>query len=51
MLQFVGFEVLAPHIVYAPVRQTDEQRQAVLEVFAQRLWTIETESAIAVGDY
>jgi len=51
MLQFVGFEVLAPHIVYAPVRQTDEQRQAVLEAFAQRLRTIETETAIVVGDY
>ena len=51
MLQFVGFEVLAPHIVYAPVRQTDAQRQALLEVFAQRLRILQTESAIVVGDY
>jgi NAD(P)H dehydrogenase (quinone) len=29
MLQFTGFDVLAPYIVYAPVRQTDAVRQSI----------------------
>ncbi|WP_287238920.1 MULTISPECIES: hypothetical protein [unclassified Okeania] len=37
MLQFVGFDVLAPEILYAPVRITDEQRVKILENYAARL--------------
>jgi NAD(P)H dehydrogenase (quinone) len=51
MLQFVGFDVLAPHIVYAPVRQTDERRRELLEAFARRLRGIEQEAPIDVGRY
>ncbi|NEO52492.1 MAG: NAD(P)H-dependent oxidoreductase [Okeania sp. SIO3B5] len=51
MLQFVGFDVLAPEIVYAPVRMTDEQRVKILENYAARLKEISKESAIDVGIY
>lgn len=51
MLQFVGFDVLAPQIVYAPVHQTDAVRQRILNDFSQRLRTIERELPIAVGQY
>jgi len=51
ILQFVGFDVLAPHIIYSPVRQTEEQQRACLEAFAARLKNIEKESPIEVGRY
>ncbi|WNZ26785.1 NAD(P)H-dependent oxidoreductase [Leptolyngbya sp. NK1-12] len=51
ILQFTGFDVLAPHIVYAPIRQTDQVRQEILDDFSQRLKTIEDELPIAVGRY
>jgi putative NADPH-quinone reductase len=51
ILQFTGFDVLSPHIVYAPVRQTDDVRQDILDRFSHRLQTIEAELAIAVGKY
>lgn len=51
MLQFTGFDVLAPHIVYAPVRQMDAVRQNILDDFSRRLQAITSESAIVVGQY
>ncbi len=51
MLQFVGFEVLPPQIVYGPVRMTDEQRQHALDSFAARLRDIQTEHPLNVGRY
>jgi len=51
MLEFVGFDVLAPQIVYAPVRMSDEQRVQELEKFAQRLTGIAGEAPIEVGRY
>jgi NAD(P)H dehydrogenase (quinone) len=51
MLQFVGFDVLAPQIVYGPVRLTDEQRRQALATYADRLQTIGTEPPIDVGIY
>lgn len=51
MLQFVGFDVLEPHIVYGPARMTDDQRRQELEAFATRLRQIEAESPITVGRY
>ncbi|MGL4617947.1 MAG: NAD(P)H-dependent oxidoreductase [Chroococcidiopsis sp.] len=51
ILQFTGFDVLAPQIVYAHVRQTDAVRQHILNDFSQRLRTIERELPIAVGQY
>jgi putative NADPH-quinone reductase len=51
MLQFVGFEVLAPQIVYGPVRMNDEQRKHELAAYAERLRKIDHESPIEVGIY
>ena len=51
MLQFVGFEVLEPQIVYGPVRLTDEQRKQQLAAYAVRLQGITRESPIDVGVY
>ncbi|MCP5159188.1 MAG: NAD(P)H-dependent oxidoreductase [Gammaproteobacteria bacterium] len=51
MLQFIGFDVLAPHIVYQPVRLTKEERAVALEAWTQRLRDIETEASLTVGVY
>jgi len=51
MLQFVGFEVLAPQIAYGPVRMNDEQRRQMLAAYAERLQRIDEESPIEVGSY
>ncbi len=51
ILQFVGFDVLRPHIFYAPVRVSQEEREAWLAQWAERLGQIEQESPIAVGRY
>ncbi|MGA7178497.1 MAG: NAD(P)H-dependent oxidoreductase [Thiobacillaceae bacterium] len=51
MLQFVGFEVLAPQIVYAPVRMSDELRTQQLANYVERLKGISEESPIEVGIY
>jgi NAD(P)H dehydrogenase (quinone) len=51
ILQYVGFDVLAPQIVYAPDRMTAEQRSEQLSEFANRLRRIEEECPIDVGSY
>jgi NAD(P)H dehydrogenase (quinone) len=51
MLEFVGFDVLAPHLVYGPVRLSDERRRAELQRYAERLRQIEQEIPIDVGIY
>ena len=51
MLQFVGIDILAPQIVYGPVRMTDEQRKQSLAAYAARLQRIAYESPIDVGIY
>lgn len=51
ILQFVGFGVLAPQIVYGPVRLTEEQRKQHLATFSARLQGIARESPIDVGIY
>lgn len=51
VLQFVGFDVLAPQIVYAPDRMTDEQRKDALAGYASRLRSVRLESPIDVGIY
>jgi NAD(P)H dehydrogenase (quinone) len=51
ILRFTGWDVLAPNIVYAPVRVTDEERQASLRAWATRLRAIESEQPIKVGEY
>ena len=51
MLQFVGFDVLKPQIVYDPVRLADEQRKEALRAWAERLRNISEEKPIEVGIY
>lgn len=51
MLQFLGFDVLAPQIVYGPARMTHEQRTLALATYARRLQRIGSESPIEVGLY
>ncbi len=51
ILQFVGFDVLAPNIVYAPLRLNDDERQGHLKSYAERLEHIHAESPIDVGPF
>jgi NAD(P)H dehydrogenase (quinone) len=51
ILRFTGCDVLAPHIVYAPVPVSAEERQAWLQVRAARLRGIESERPIDMGEY
>ena len=51
MLQFVGFDVLEPQIIYGPVRMEQRQRDDLLAAFANRLTNIESEKPIDVGIY
>ena len=51
MLEFVGFSVLAPQIVYAPVRMTDEQRRRELAAFGKRLSEVSRETPMEIGRY
>ena len=51
ILQFVGFSVLKPHIVFGPAHLNEDQRREKLELFAYRLRTLANESPIEVGFY
>jgi NAD(P)H dehydrogenase (quinone) len=51
ILQFVGFDVLAPQIHYGPVRVADFERAAWLAQYAERLRAITDETPIDVGIY
>ncbi len=51
ILEFVGYDVLRPEVVYAPVRQDDAARAAALDAWATRLADIADEAPIAVGRY
>ena len=51
MLQFVGFEVLAPQIAYGPVRLQQGQRTELLTAYAERLKAIADEGPIEIGIY
>ncbi|MBV8701576.1 NAD(P)H-dependent oxidoreductase [Bradyrhizobium sp.] len=51
MLQFVGFDVLAPQIAYGPVRLEQGQRTELLAAYAERLKSIESEQPFEVGIY
>jgi putative NADPH-quinone reductase len=51
MLQFTGFTVLAPHVVYSPARLSMEERTAALATWAARLPTLAEEPPLEVGTY
>jgi NAD(P)H dehydrogenase (quinone) len=47
ILYFCGFEVLPPHIAYAPAHATEEQRMKMLESYHQRLSNLDQLQSIA----
>lgn len=51
ILRFTGWDVLAPNIVYAPVRVTRDERSAALAAWASRLRAIGAELPVDVGEY
>jgi putative NADPH-quinone reductase len=51
IFEFVGFTVLAPHIVYGPAHITGDQREAALVAYTRRLQSIVKESPYMVGAY
>ena len=51
MLEFVGFGVLMPQVVYAPVRQSAEWRETALGDWSERLKSVFEEEPITVGAY
>ena len=51
IFQFVGFEVLRPHICYGPARVTAEERAAMLGAWQARVTGLFDEPPIVVGRY
>ncbi len=51
ILQFVGFDVLEPQIVYGPVRLDQAHRSELLAAYADRLKRIANERPLEVGIY
>jgi NAD(P)H dehydrogenase (quinone) len=51
VLQFTGFTVLQPHVVYSPARRPAEERQEELARWQSRLQGIFSEPAFSVGEY
>lgn len=51
ILEFTGFTVLRPHVVYGPARQSVEGREQELEAWKNRLVDIFEEPPITVGAY
>jgi NAD(P)H dehydrogenase (quinone) len=51
MLQFTGFKVLAPQVVYGPVRLSQAERKTLLAAWAARLLTLAEEAPFEVGAY
>ncbi len=49
--RFTGWDVLRPNLVYAPVRISDEERQAGLKAWSVRLQAIKSEPPVDVGEY
>lgn len=51
ILEFTGFSVLRPHVVYGPARQSAEEREEGLKTWKTRLDGVSEESPIVVGAY
>jgi NAD(P)H dehydrogenase (quinone) len=51
ILKFVGFDVLAPQIHFAPVRASDAERETLLSDYSRRLSELPREAPIRVGEY
>jgi len=46
VLEFTGWSILEPNIVYSPIRMDDVQRADVISQYAERLKNIESEKSI-----
>jgi NAD(P)H dehydrogenase (quinone) len=51
MLEFVGYDVLQPQIIWGPAQITEEERKAYLAAWRERLTRIAQEDPIVVGNY
>jgi len=51
ILRFTGWDVLAPTIVFSPVRVSDEERAASINAWKARLLALNSEQPIDVGEY
>lgn len=51
IMEFTGFSVLQPQVVYGPVRQSEEERLAELRRWEERLSKVFEEDPITVGAY
>lgn len=51
ILEFVGFSVLRPNILFAAPMSTDESRQAFLVAWAERVLSLHEEQPIDVGRF
>lgn len=51
ILQFTGFSVLQPQVVYGPARISPAERAAALSGWCSRLQDVFKETPIEVGDY
>jgi len=51
ILEFTGFSVLRPHVIYGPVRQSAAELSQALETWKTRLVNIFDESPFLVGAY
>ncbi|MBE0582392.1 MAG: NAD(P)H-dependent oxidoreductase [Desulfofustis sp.] len=51
MLEFVGFAVYKPAIIYGPAHLSDIERQKQLDGFARRLEKIDREDTVNAGSY
>lgn len=51
IFEFTGFSVLAPQVIYGPVRQTPEELAMELRKWEERLGSIFEETPIVVGAY
>ncbi len=51
MLEFTGYTVLAPQVIYGPARLSPEERERELISWRNRLNAVFSEVGIAVGDY
>lgn len=46
MLEFIGFSVLEPNVVYAPAHMSDDEREQALTRYRRRLELIESEDPV-----
>ncbi len=51
ILEFVGFDILSPQVVYGPARMTNNEREQHLAAYSARLRHIAHESPVDVGTY